>query len=172
MTEKVTYLVIVLLIVVAIIIGMIGYALGKNERGTTPSKEKTTQANSSNTFFDNEQASVNGKITNFDKAKNIITVQNSKNASQDFTLSDKVFISSAPADKTTPATPSSDLNKIELGKNAYINLIMSGGSYKVVTIGYMSDTNIPSSPNTNLPNSKPAAPASTPLPKSSAPTKP
>jgi hypothetical protein len=156
MTEKVNYLLVVILVVVALITGIVGYFLGSGKgKAAMVSQNNYSSANSSsNPFFDTQTATLNGKITKVNGQT--LTVQNNKNQTQDFMIADRIYISTV-SDKGQAASPSSDLSKIQTDKKAFINLINTGGSYKVASITYVPTATVPQPVNSIKPVTSPAA---------------
>src|SRR5689334_1530011 len=118
MSEKSNYLFVIILVIVALITGIAGYGLGKKSEISPVTMVKTpnNESNQSDPFYDSQTASINGKITNVNGKT--ITVTNFKNATKNFELADKVYITTL-SDKGTSASPSSDISKIELNKYAF-----------------------------------------------------
>lgn len=125
-----------------------GFYLGKtfgNSKigGTTPAN--------SNGIFAQQSATIQGKVTKV--SGNMITVQNNNNVSATFPTADKVFISKVTSNNLS-ATPSSDLNTIQLNQNAFINLQIENGQYKIVSVAILPESQPlppvggPTAPNT------------------------
>jgi hypothetical protein len=165
MFEKFSYLIIVILIVVSLMTGLVGYYLGSNKNKTQPITQfPNSQTSSPNSFFDSVQSSVKGKITNFDSNSKTITFQNTKNEEQSYQLANNVFIATIP-EKGNPATPSTDIKKIETGKNAFLNLNSDNGVFKVNVITYVSSLTPPQPPNPSADSARSPKTPTSPTPK-------
>jgi hypothetical protein len=133
MMGKMNFFIIPVLIVVTLIIGfLIGTDLKNKTVVSPPSSEQNWEA----AFFDSRIGSVSGKVINV--KEKTITIENNKKQSRDFEAADKVFI--LTNSEKGPASPSSDLRQIEIGKNAYISFNMEGAIYKIHSITYMPNT--------------------------------
>lgn len=133
MLGKVTFLFIP--IVAALFIGfLIGLNI-KNKTAVNQSENALAQ-NSEGAFLDSRSGSVNGSVIKVNGKT--ITLENSKKQTRDFEASDKVFI--LTSSEKGPASPSSDLSKIEIGKNAFISFTMEGAIYKIHSITYLPTT--------------------------------
>jgi hypothetical protein len=158
MSEKVNYLFIVLLVVVALLTGVAGYYLGSSKGNKGPLSSQMGASPAGNAFFDTQTATLNGKVTKVNGKT--LTIQNSKNQTQDYTASDRIFITKI-SDKGVAASPSTDLNSVQLNQNAFVNLLLQDGSYKVVSITYT-----PATPPATTSTPPPASATGTPRPAS------
>jgi hypothetical protein len=144
---KASYFFIILLLVITLVTGIVGYYLGTNRNKPLMTRQTNyslaNNFSNSNTFFDTQSATVNGKITKIDGKT--LTVQNSRNQSQTFMISDRVFISTV-SDKGTISSSSADLSKIKKGQNAFISLVNVGTTYKIASITYMNSIQPTASP--------------------------
>lgn len=87
-----------------------------------------------NSIFAQQSATIQGKVTKVDG--NTLTVQNNNNVSASFPSADKIFISKVESSNLS-ATPSSDLKTIELNRDAFINLQIVDGQYKIVSVAIL-----------------------------------
>lgn len=85
-------------------------------------------------FFNTQSATVRGTITK--KEGNLLTVKNAKGITQNFNLSKDATIAFFDANKKL-STPSADLTKLELNKDAVLTLRKASGTFSVVAVSYI-----------------------------------
>lgn len=83
-------------------------------------------------IFNSQTASIRGKITQINGTK--LIAQNDKQVSGDFDAGRVVLINDGS--NLSVASSSADLKKIQLNKDAVINLLFSEGRYVVTSITY------------------------------------
>jgi hypothetical protein len=120
-----------------------------------------------NSLFSYQTATINGKITKVQDRT--LTVQNTKGVTGDVIASQNISIMSQ-GDNNPISTPSADLKKIELNKDASLTLTAVGEQYEVTVISYVQSIPDPGN-DTPIPSSQPQAEQSTP-PIPSAPPQP
>ena len=148
-------------IIILLLIGVIGLAAGF---GIAKATIKTTTTKLlTDTFYESQSASVNGRITNVDSDKKTITIKNSKNEERTLSVSDTIAISKPGQINQSglPTQTSSNLKDIELNKEVGIMLSVINGDYKVTTI--TSAPALPSQGSINQPTA-PSSPLGSPPP--------
>lgn len=146
----------VIIILVSIIILTLAFTLGyfaarsQSADNLPPVIEQNGNFVKVSPIFDNQLATINGKITKLDGE--IATVQNFAGKSDNFPLSKGVLIY-LPPDKNSPSSPSSsDLKDIELNKDAFISLKAINERFELTSISYTLPTS----------NQKVSTPSATP----------
>lgn len=88
------------------------------------------------TFFDTQNASVNGKIAKI--AGNNVTIENKKKGSIEAVVSPEVIITDNSTGEI--ASPSGDLKNIKLNTETFINFQFINGKFQVTNITFMPET--------------------------------
>jgi hypothetical protein len=152
-------------IVIAIIM-IVAFSGGFLIAGKTPQNLLNSASKNGNSFFDNQNASLTGKITKINNGT--MTVQNKKGASQSFPVSDTIIINKIDEKTGLPTSPSKDINTLELNKEVVISLISQNGEFKIMSINYL-----PNASNfTNIPQPKQSSPLPSTQPKATTSAQP
>jgi hypothetical protein len=123
-----------------------GFFLGKKGVGQ---KSSSTEMPKNESIYNSQTATIYGKVTKLSGKK--VTIQNNLNKQTgEFEVAESITITKVSSKQPLNATPSSDLNKIELNKDASITLDLREGKYMVTAIYITGDM--------------PAIPANLPLP--------
>lgn len=147
----------ILSLIVIVIVGIGAFVLGKQSANLgTLKNQVSVQNKNANPLFTTQTATIRGKITKVDGNK--LSIINSKNVQGEIEADKKVLITSLSLNPKTPSSsPSSDLKTIELNREVYISLELSGDkyersstAYKAVLIQYLPPLSpLPKSPATN-----------------------
>lgn len=172
-SNKLFFIIIAVLVVVLVVAGL--YVSGRLLPGSVSQVTSIVPAGV-NSFFDSQNAMVNGEITKV--TGDTITVKNKNGASRDFKVSKTALITTAQQNSgagAMPATPSSDLKNIQIGKQAMISFTMNNGEFEVNSI--FPALELPAGSPPPLPSFKPLGsippvPSLTPLPSNPPPPAP
>ena len=125
-----------------LILGLaVGFFIGKRTQASVsvstnlPINTNTTD----NSLYSSQTATIRGEITKVDGETLTIKNLNNQTTGQQ-QVSSRILITKATARPDRTASPSSDLSKIELNKEALINLEMIGGRYQIISIQYILPT--------------------------------
>lgn len=130
----------------------IGFFAGKtfnpSQMNLLPSSSETPQSSQQNNLFSSQTASLRGEVIK--KQGNQLTLKNLNNQNTGtVTASDRLIVTQIGS-KTPPASPSADLSKVILNKEALIAAEMINGQFEVLTIQYTTPP--PSLPPVKTPN--------------------
>ncbi len=128
-----------LIIPLVLLIGTLGFFLGRYtiNKTTLPTQSTTNNSQASSTknpLFTTQNAAINGEITQVKNNK--IIAKNQSGQSGEFELSPNVVIYKISSDGFT--SPSADLKLVEPAKNVTINLELRDQQYIVISIAYFA----------------------------------
>lgn len=135
-------------VLVIILVGIAGWIFINNRKAGSPLSTGGNAGNNTS-LFDFQTAIFTGKITKIEGKK--IWLENKYGVTGDAMISDNVTITDVSAGGI--ATPSADLNKVQVDKDVSINFQVINGQYQATSINYLSSngvTSIPTAPNSSL----------------------
>lgn len=134
-SSKISFSIVSLFVI--LFVGLGAFILGKQSANLgIPKNQVSLQNKNANPLFTTQTATIRGKITKVNG--NNLSVTNSNNIRGGIEADEKVLITSLSLNPKAPSSsPSSDLKTIELNKEVYISLELSGDKYKAVLIQYL-----------------------------------
>lgn len=139
---------IALTIILMLIAGIIGFTAGnlKANNKSIPQLAQSIQTpnKENNSVFQSQSASITGSVTAV--SGNMLTITSQNNQTAQFEASEKMVVFTLDTEPTL-ASPSAEVESVQLNKIALIQLEMQDGKYKIVSIGYLP-VNLPTPPAT------------------------